>query len=222
MTATSFTSGPIDEEARLLRADARERRLCVIGRIFRVALVGWGIAVLAATGLVLARRPVPVSPRLDVAPPAPGDRLNLALQRYGARVRASSYDPFAQHHPVFAIDGRRTGPLLEKWASAGRDRAPWLEVLLPRPARVDEVVIVHAGHVEDSAYTMARYSVRCLRSGEVAGRVDVNGNAEPIARHPLPCDRADAIRIDFAVGDRSGPRGVARIYEVEVLGEVLP
>lgn len=215
MTASS-PPRPDGAERRSLRTGSTARRL------FRIALATWGLVVLAATGAVLARTPVPVSPQLDVPPPIEGARLNLASQRHAARVRASSYDPFAQHHPVFAIDGRRVGPLLEKWASAGSDRAPWIEVLLPAPSRVDQVVVVHAGHVEDAVYTTDRYTVRCLLEGGEAGRVDVHANTASIARHPLGCERADSVRLDFIVGDRSGPRGVARIYEIEVIGEVLP
>lgn len=188
-------------------------------RLLRVLALAYGVAVLAATAWVAARPRHPVTVRSAAFPPV-GSRANLAAAGAGGRVRVSSYDAFAGHHPAFLLDGRRTAALLEKWASSGEDREPFVEVLLPAPSDVDEVVLAHAGGVENPVYTMERYTLRCLRGEEELFRQLVEGNTHPLARHAVSCSGVETVRVEFAPGPPRSAQAVARLYEVEVWGRV--
>jgi hypothetical protein len=181
----------------------------------------WAALVVVATGVVLVRRSTPVTPPVTSTERAlpTGARVDLADHARGAVIAVSSYLSIANHHPLFAIDARRSTHPLAKWVSAKSDRAPWLEVRWPTPVDVDEVRLVHAGSAEDDAYTIARYTLRCLdAAGALLARADVSDNRADVVSHPLACAGASTLRIDFEVEALDSPRGVVRIYEVEALG----
>jgi hypothetical protein len=140
---------------------------------------------------------------------------NLALWDLGPTVRASSYfgDWSGHHHPLFLVDGRDRPELVEKWASAERDRHPWIEILWREPHDLERVVIRHAGSVENPALTARRYRITCLTERGPGPWLDVEGNDAAVAEHPMSCRRARGIRIAF---ERHGD--VVRVFEVEAWG----
>jgi hypothetical protein len=191
---------------------ARRRRLPPWGAAAAVAGVGW------LWGLRLFLAPAPpltvVVPRRE-SPPA--GVYNLAAARFGPTVRASSYfrDVLAHHHPLFAFDERDKPPMLEKWASSVSDPAPWIEISWREPRDLERVVIRHAGWVEDPAYTIRRYSIRCLGGPDAGRTVSVEGNEKPVAEHALACAQSRGIRLDL-VSNHAGD--AVRIYEIEAWG----
>lgn len=172
---------------------------------------------------VVRRSPAPTTPRFSaesLAKLAPARaRGHWQTLFDGARIQVSSYDVRRQHHPSFAIDGRERASLAEKWVSSPSDREPWVLVELAQPTNVREVRLAFAGLNEDPRYTMRRYTIECLRAHVASERLEVNDNGAALARHPLRCARAQAVRIRFAVEALPAARAVVRLYEVAVVGE---
>src|SRR5262245_10353827 len=120
------------------------------------ALLIWGAAL-----LTFVRAPAHVVVTLPTLARHPAGRHDLALFTYGPTVSASSYDHWLdhQHHPAFAVDGFERPSLNEKWASSPTDSAPWLEIAWGQPARVDTIVLRHAGWKEEARQSAERYSL---------------------------------------------------------------
>lgn len=188
-------------------------------------LLAYGAVSLVALGRWALRRPPPVTtPRIASfgALSAPRERAsgadaNVGSFRSGATVRASSWDWFRRHHPLFAIDGEPHPTPIEKWASAPADRAPWLEVHLAKPARVSRVVLVLA--TDPTSPILSGYVVRCLAGGRELARETVSTNRRPEVVHALHCEGADVVRVEMDLGT-SAPLDAARIYEIEVWGSL--
>jgi hypothetical protein len=185
-----------------------------------IALAGawlWGLA-----GFLRAAPFVSVTLPRQADPPA--DEHNLASWRWGPTVRASSYhrDPFAQHHPAFLVDERLGPSLIEKWASADGDRQPWVEITWREPRALARVVVRHAGEYESDGYTLAKYTLTCLRSGgpgrdpTLATTAIVTDNKSRVAIHPLICADAVGVRLD---AQPSAPGALVRLYEIEAWGQ---
>lgn len=174
-----------------------------------------------AAGIVafsLSSRSLPVTDTSWPASEPPRDaeeRLNWASLYAGARVRASSWDNFHSHHPLFLIDGEASPTELEKWASLPATPFPWLEILFSGRHEISELVIRHAGWRETTAYTNDRYTLRCYSGKVLLAEFEVKNNTAPVARHTIACSGADRLRVTF---DCTGPVNVARIYEVEAWG----
>ncbi len=143
---------------------------------------------------------------------------NLSLWDLGPTIRASSFygDWGSHHHPAFLVDGRVHPDMVEKWASAERDRHPWVEITWREKHDLERVVIRHAGSVESSDLTAHRYTLRCLGGSEPAPTLEVTSNQDSVATHPLACSQVQGIRIDFVPNDS---KGIVRIYEVETWGK---
>jgi hypothetical protein len=149
---------------------------------------------------------------------SPRGEHNLASYRYGPRLRASSYfrdDGPAHHHPMFLVDERREPSLFEKWASAWRDRRPWLSISWREPHDLTRVRIQHAGSREAASDTTPNYRLRCLTQDGTSGELLVEGNRAPVAEHPLVCTGALGLRIDFPRPRRGQ---IVRLFEVEAWG----
>ncbi|MBN1945712.1 MAG: hypothetical protein JW797_08540 [Bradymonadales bacterium] len=188
----------------------------------------WLYLALVVGGLLqfLGRRPTIQTETYAVAPPLPEDgEINLASLYRGGSVWVSSFDTHHLHHPLYAIDERANPTLLEKWATVQADREPWIEVRLARRADVHRVVLALAGAREDGVLTMIDYDIQCLREeqGEVwlVRDLAIHGNRESSPSHPLECSATDRVRIGFWVAPEGQPRDVVRLYEIQVLGEVV-
>ncbi len=162
----------------------------------------------------LARPSVEVTfPRLELPSP---ERRNLAFFRLGPTVRVSSADYRRRHHPGYLVDGAPAPSLAEKWASAPGDPAPWAEVALREPHQVEEVAVHLAGAREAPGLSPRRFRLACFR-GERTLREEEVAAAGAVIRHPFACPGADRVRLSF--GARGAlPDGIARVYELEVLG----
>lgn len=167
-----------------------------------------------AIGFVRSQGSLELSLARQAQPPAAEH--NLASYRWGPRLRASSYfrDPGSHHHPLFLVDGRDDPSVIEKWASARGDRAPWVEIAWREPRALARVVIKHVGAHEPKA-NLARYSLRCLNAAGSATTLAVKHNLAALATHHLSCARALAVRIDFQL---SKSEDLARVYEIEAWG----
>jgi hypothetical protein len=119
----------------------------------------------------------------------------------------------SQHHPLFLIDGRTAPTLLEKWVSAGKDRAPWVEITWREPHNLDRVVIRHAGEYEGAVLTLQNYDLTCM-GGAAPASVKITDNHAPVAVHALPCAGARGVRLDAHVKDHE----IVRLYEIEAWG----
>lgn len=141
---------------------------------------------------------------------------NLSLWDQGPTLRASSYfgDWMSHHHPFFLVDGRPHPELGEKWASAERDRAPWIEILWREPHDLERVVLRHAGTVEAAELTAQTYHITCLLDGADGPKVHVYSNDAAVAEHPLACNGARGVRVRF---DRGGGH-IIRLFELETWG----
>jgi hypothetical protein len=183
--------------------------------------------VLFAVGFVvfLRERPVPATPWLDIPPPAPGVRANLASFLNGGSVAVSSFDLFRSHNPMYLIDGTLKPTNVEKWATLRGDRQPFAEIRLAARADVDEVDLELGGAFEDAGYTMRTYVLYCLRDEpggeEVVSELPVSGNTEARPKYRLRCPATDRVRIEFEVEGRKSAREVVRMYEFQVWGTPL-
>jgi hypothetical protein len=131
------------------------------------------------------------------------------------RARVSSCHAFGGHHPIYAIDGRDSGELLEKWTSAPEDPAPWIELSFQAPSSFSTVALTLAGTVEAPDYTMRSYRLSCSAGTEVQTTLAVLDNAAPKPSHPLRCRNVDRLRIDFDI-EPGTARALTRLYEIEV------
>jgi len=180
----------------------------------------WAIALLAAAwcfglvAFVLADGHFEATLPRQRTPPS--GTHNLSRWDMGPTVRASSYfgDFLSHHHPLYLVDDREQPDLVEKWASAQRDRHPWIELLWREPHDLERVVLRHAGALESSSFTARRYSIQCLTATGRGPRVDIESNTEPVATHALVCRQARGIRIEL---ERNGD-DIVRLYEVETWG----
>ena len=147
--------------------------------------------------------------------PPPGEH-NLASYRYGPTLRASSYfrQLAAHHHPMFLVDEQRSPSLIEKWASAPYDPAPWLELEWREPRTLQRVVVSHAGVRESPLLTAPNYRLRCL-SDTPSPDVDVYANTSSIATHVFVCKGARGVRLEWLVNEGEQ----ARAYEIEAWGQ---
>jgi len=182
--------------------------------VFGLAVVGalwlWGLgSFVTASGnfevTLPRRRPSP-------------DRLhNFSLWDLGPTVRASSFygDYGSLHHPAFMVDGLATPDKVQKWASAERDRHPWVELLWREKHDLERVVIHHAGAVEDKGLTANRYTLWCLTDQGHGPSLEVVSNQEPVASHDLACAQARGLRIEFVPKDS---HDIIRVFEVETWG----
>ena len=143
---------------------------------------------------------------------------NLALYQWGPTLRASSYfrGALSQHHPIFLVDARDAPGEVEKWTSGVHDRQPWTEILWREPRRLERVVIRHAGTREAAQLTIRRYRLACLlEAGREGPAVSVTQNTESVATHPLACERARGVRVEWTAND---PGDQVRVYEIEAWG----
>jgi hypothetical protein len=147
----------------------------------------------------------------------PADLHNLSLWDLGPTVRASSYfgDWQSQHHPAFLVDGQWPSDVVQKWASAERDRHPWIELLWREPHDLERVVIRHAGVVESEGLTANHYTLRCLTARGQGPVLEVLSNKDAVATHVLACAQARGVRIEFEPKDA---KDIIRIFEVETWG----
>lgn len=191
------------DRARLLR-----KTVIVCGSILGLLWLFGAVRFLRADGVLsmtLPRREQP--PRVEH---------NVASYRFGPTLRASSYyrDPVAQHHPMFLVD-EHDGSATEKWASAPRDRKPWVEISWREPRSISRVVVHHAGVLEQAGWTLRDYRLRCLFDGRVGPALEVRGNQSPVTEHAFRCEGARGLRSEWtpnAEGD------VVRVFEVQVWG----
>jgi hypothetical protein len=190
------------------------KRSAEMRRFIHIVLVAYAMLTLVGAGLFL---------RSDAASGFTDSYIDSAVGNApyakGLRIKASSWDWFHGHHPLFAIDGEESPTALEKWASHPSDRHPELVIELPSPTNVEAVVITHAGAFESDMYTLTDYVITCINaSGGDTEAMTVRNNHEAVASHRLHCRQASRLRISFLVEPHEqSPRHVARIYEVEVI-----
>ena len=190
----------------------RPRRIkpWVLGLAVVCGLWLWGLlSFVSASGafeVTLPRRRAPPKQRHDVS-----------LWEFGPTLRASSYygDYGSLHHPAFLVDGRVKPDRVEKWASAERDRHPWVELLWREKHHLEQVVIHHAGSVEDRGMTADHYILRCLTDDGQGPSLEVRSNEQAVASHNLDCKRARGLHIDFVP---KNSHDIIRIFEVETWG----
>lgn len=174
----------------------------------------YGALVAVALLVVLVRSPHPITPAFEgAAGCSPED---LAHYCRGVRARVSSYHVFANHHPIFAIDGRRSDDLLEKWTSGPEDTSPWIELLFPETVDFSTVRLIYAGHTEPVDYNMRSYRLSCSAGDELRAELAVHDNEISQAEHALKCTAVDRLRIELDTEPETG-RAVVRLYEIEVV-----
>jgi hypothetical protein len=183
-------------------------------RLAKLAALVYGTVLAVGLTLVLARSPHPISPAYEAAEECSPD--DLAHYCRGVRARVSSYDVFANHHPIFAIDGRGSHEPLEKWASARRDTEAWIELLFPAPVDFSAVRLIHAGYYEPAEYSMRSYRLTCSAGDELLVELAVEGNEVSAPLHALSCPGVDRLRIQYDI-EPGTSRDVARLYEIEVV-----
>jgi hypothetical protein len=151
---------------------------------------------------------------------------NFSLWDLGPTVRASTFygDWGSTHHPAFLVDGRTSPDSIEKWASAERDRHPWIEILWRENHDLERVVIRHAGSVESEGMTANHYTLRCLMASGQGPSLEIPANKDSIASHDLACVQARGLRIEFVPKggqdnkDSKDSKDIIRIFEVETWG----
>ncbi|WP_224364815.1 discoidin domain-containing protein [Hyalangium versicolor] len=190
----------------------------MFGAVRPLVLVAIGTSLLLGAAAIAFARERPVSEtQFPVLEPHPATEHDLALFRYGSRVRASSAFWPSLHHPGFVVDGYATPSGTEKWASAPEDASPWVEVLWDKPRHVSRVVLTFSGRLEGGG-TMRDYTLICLSQGQGASQFVVHDNREDIARHEVGCDNAEGVRVEFRVGSGTG-NDLVRLYELEAIGQ---
>jgi hypothetical protein len=177
-------------------------------------ILGIGIAAFLSTDTV-----TPFTPAVAANSELLGDRVNWASLQSGARVRASGWEHFRSHHPLYLIDEEPDPSHEEKWASPTEQRFPWFEVVLDGERDIDVVTLRHGGWREGAEYTNDRYIIRCYRGDTLVSEVGILDNTAPVAEHDLACPAVDRIHVSF---DCSGRVDVARIYEIEAWGDGQP
>ena len=184
-----------------------------------VLLSVYGIVVIIGVVAFLATpMPTPATepfPGISSEEVAPDTRVNWAEAWRGGQVRASGWDHFRSHHPLYLIDGESHPTTTEKWATRAEDPFPWAEVVFPTTRNIDEIVLRLAGWRESPDFTNDRFIIRCLRGDELVNEIGVLDNTEPIARYTLSCPDTDRVWVWF---DCTGPVDVGRLYEIEAWG----
>jgi len=177
------------------RALMRRRRLR-----WRVLWVMWalyGVVVLAGVVTWMGREPEILTPAFAHQTPSSGDA-RLSPWQYGGRVRASSYQWFYGHHPLFAIDGVTRPERMERWSSAPRDREPWLESVLPSRSDVSQVFMSLSGAFPQHGGEPARhFAVSCHRGDDEVFRVEREDNIEVSLTMHVTCPDVDRVRVTF-------------------------
>ena len=198
----------VTEAAQSRRSQLRRLKLLTLGLLGAAWLFGL-VTFVAAHGHFEATLPRRRSP--------PAEIHNLSLWDLGPTVRTSSFygDWLGHHHPLFLVDGRGQPELVEKWASAERDRHPWLEITWREPHDLERVVLRHAGSVEAAAFTARHYTIRCLTKSGAAPSLEVRSNEAAVASHDLICRHARGVRIEFL---RGAGEDIVRLFEVETWG----
>jgi hypothetical protein len=142
---------------------------------------------------------------------------NLASYLYGPRIRASSYfrDSNGHHHPMWLVDEQAAPSITAKWASDRRDVKPWVSIAWREPRKLLRVRIEHAGLHERPQWTARTYKLTCLKREGVGSQLVVRGNRASVAEHPLPCEGALGLRVDFL---RKPDADVTRVFEVQAWG----
>jgi hypothetical protein len=146
--------------------------------------------------------------------PERGPTMNLASFQHGPTVRVSSVNFFDRHHSGYLIDGTNFTPE-QKWMSDKTDRSPWVEIHFRGAHHLAAVRLSHAGILEPRQSTAASYTLTCLVNGKPSAiKAVIEGNVESRPVHPIACENATGIRIDF----RLRGADAVRLYEVEALG----
>jgi hypothetical protein len=179
----------------------------------KLAALAYGAVLAVGLTVVLVRSPHPITPGYEVTEGCSPD--DLAHYCRGVRARVSSYDVFANHHPIFAIDGRGSHEPLEKWASSRGDAEPWIELLFPAPVDFSAVRLLQAGEFEPAEYNMRSYRLTCSAGDELVAELAVEGNEASAPMHALSCRAVDRLLIRYDIEPGTG-RDVARLYEIEV------
>ena len=180
----------------------------------KLAALAYGTVLTMGLMVVLVRSPHPITPGYEATEGCSPD--DLAHYCRGVRARVSSYNVFANHHPVFAIDGRGSHEPLEKWASSAGDAEPWIELLFPGPVNFSAVRLLHAGRFESAEYSMRSYRLTCSAGEELVGDLAVEGNEASTPLHALSCRAVDRLRIQYDT-EPGTSRDVTRLYEIEVV-----
>lgn len=183
------------------------------GGFAKLGVAAYGTILAIAVSVVLIRSPHPITPAYEAT--AGCSRNDLAQYCRGVRARVSSYHVFANHQPMYAIDGRRSRDLMEKWVSGPEDLAPWIELLFPEPVDFSTVRLAHAGHFESPDYTMRSYRLSCSAGDELRAELGVQDNETPRPQHALSCRDVNRLRITFDT-ESGTAREVVRLYEIEV------
>ncbi len=184
-------------------------------RSLRTLGVAGAIVFVTSEARFIAAKPIcETTYPVKASPPEGTATTNLAYFEYGPTLRVSSINFFARHHSGYLIDGVSNSPE-QKWMTDKSDRHPWLEVHFRAAHHLAAVRIVHAGAIEPSTYTAKTYTITCLRDRKTSDvKIVIDGNKESRPLHPLVCERATGIRIDFVL---RGSEAV-RLYEVEAVG----
>lgn len=191
----------------------RRVRMGTMG-LAKLGALAYGTVLAIGLTLVLVRSQHPITPAYEATEGCSSD--DLAHYCRGVRARVSSYNVFANHHPIFAIDGRGSHEQLEKWASSAGDEEPWIDLLFPVPVDFSAVRLLHAGYFESAEYSMRSYRLTCWAGGELLGELAVEGNEASAPLHALSCPAVDRLRIQFDT-EPGTSRDVARLYEIEVV-----
>jgi hypothetical protein len=159
----------------------------------------------------------------------PIDTHNLASFRYGPTLSASSYlnDFGQQHHPLFLVDEVAKPSIAEKWASAPRDRSPWVEIRWHEPATLERVRLLHPGPIEGKDTNAKMFTIRCIQSNSRRGKnsnqlqsnvsITVYNNAQDdVTENRLHCQNSIGIRIEMKPNRSTD---VVRLFEVEAWGQ---
>lgn len=186
------------------------RALRWLGGAFLLAWLVGAVLFVQADGSVTWRMPRARAPRAGPH--------NLALYELGPTIRASSYhrDVYSHHHPAFLVDGRAEPTVVEKWASAPQDAAPWIEIWWREPRTLERVRITHAGSVEGDELTVRRYRLICLSRHRDAPARTIRDNERAVAVHALACREARGVRIEWQPNQADD---AVRVYEVQAWGE---
>ena len=153
--------------------------------------------------------------------PPPSGVYNFSRWDLGPTIRASSFygDWESTHNPAFLVDGRTSPEQVEKWASAERDRHPWIEIRWREPHDLERVVIRHGGSVEGEDTTADHYTLRCLTDHGQGPSLEIKGNKDAVATHEFPCKQARGLRIEFVPKGDKDSKNIIRVYEVETWGQ---
>jgi alpha-mannosidase len=159
---------------------------------------------------------------IPVCSVAAGERVNVALSKWGATAAASSeYGP--EYEAAKALDGRWANRETDKWNSAAGRGAHWLRIDLGCAHLIDRIVIRHEGvFAEGDRYNTSDF--RLERSDVPDGpwtalAPPVRGNTESVTTHEFGPARVRHLRLFMTKAEQRG-NAYGRIFEVEVLAPV--